>query len=140
MSASGQNSAGGAVELKVLLVDDSPTNLRVTGASLERLGCSVRTAASGEEALEAIEVESFSLVMLDYQMPGLNGPETASRIREMLKEAAPPMIALTGDVDIDVFRTCREAGMRLVLKKPLKRDHLEAIVTRLRELDDKAKA
>ena len=121
-------------EVAILLVDDSPTNLRVTGTMLTRLGCSVVTAESGEEALEAVRApeSSFALVLLDYQMPGMSGAETARGITALLGAGAPPMIALTGDVDLEVFRACRDAGMRLVLRKPVQRDHLESIVERLR--------
>lgn len=120
--------------LPVLLVDDSPTNLRVTGAALSRLGCDVTTVESGEKALAAVEATRFALILLDYQMPGMDGPETARRVIDRLGPEAPPILALTGDVDLEVFRACRQAGMRLVLKKPVKRDHLEAILDRLRTL------
>lgn len=120
--------------MRVLLVDDSPTNLRITGAMLTRLGAEVVSAESGRAALAVVETDpAFELVLLDYQMPGLDGAETARALHERLGEAAPPMVALTGDVDLDVFRACRAAGMRLVLKKPIPREHLASILTRLKE-------
>lgn len=120
-------------EVRVLLVDDSPTNLRVTGAMLKRLGCEVVTAESGEEALEIAGKEpAFGLILLDYQMPGLSGADTARALNERLGAEAPPLIALTGDVDLEVFRACRDAGMRLVLRKPIPKEHLSIIVDRIR--------
>ena len=115
----------------VLLVDDSLTNLRITGKVLGRLGCGVTTASSGEEALERIAEGKFHLVLLDYQMPGMDGPETAREIHARLGTGAPPIIALTGSVDLQVFKACKAAGMRLVLKKPVPAEHLRAIVERL---------
>lgn len=121
--------------LAVLLVDDSPTNLRLTGAMLKSVGCEVVTAESGEEAVELSQSGShrFDLVLLDYQMPGMDGPETARRLFEIIEDT-PPILALTGDVSLEVFKACREAGMRLVLRKPVERNHIAAIVARLREL------
>lgn len=122
--------------VRVLLVDDSPTNLRLTGGVLRRLGCEVSTAESGEFALEAAQSEPpFHLVLLDYQMPGMDGPTTARKLIEVWGEPTPPIIALTGEVDPAVYRSCRDAGMRLVLRKPVERAHLGAIVERIRELE-----
>ncbi|MEL6184896.1 MAG: response regulator [Myxococcota bacterium] len=125
--------------LAVLLVDDSPTNLRLTGAMLKSVGCEVVTAESGEEAVELVQARThdFSLVLLDYQMPGIDGPETARRLFELLDDV-PPILALTGDVTLEVFKACRDAGMRLVLRKPVERSHIVAIVERLRALQNHA--
>lgn len=126
--------------LPVLLVDDSPTNRRLTGSVLSRVGCLVILAESGEAALDEVERRQssgdppFQLVLLDYQLPGMDGAETARRIRDLLHDRTPPMLGLTGHVDLGVFRSCRRAGMRVVLRKPVERRHLETIVARLRAL------
>lgn len=130
-SAPSSAPLAGEPPLEVLFVDDSPTNLRVTGSVLRRLGAAVTTAETGEAALEHALQTRFSLVLLDCQLPGMDGPETARQMIQRLGGDAPPILALTGAVDLDVFRACRAAGMRLVLQKPVPREHLEAIVARL---------
>jgi len=65
----------------VLLVDDRPENLLALAAVLEPLQVRLRTAGSGEEALKALLEEDFAVVLLDVQMPGMDGFETAKFIR-----------------------------------------------------------
>ena len=133
-----ESSASDEWPLPVLLVDDSPTNRRLTSAILRRAGCEVTAVESGEAALHALERRMasdslpFEFVLLDYQLPGMSGAETARHIAATLEERTPPMLGLTGHVDLEVVRTCRTAGMRVVLRKPVERRHLEAIVDRLK--------
>ncbi len=119
----------------VLLVDDSPTNLGITKRVLSRLGCDVTTAEDGSSALERLTQRRFDVVLLDVQLPDMDGPEVARRAIAQLGETAPPVLALTGSVDYPSFRACKEAGMRLVLRKPLKPALLADLLDRLRAAD-----
>ena len=119
--------------MRVLLVDDSPTNLSVTGAALNSMGCTVITADGGIEALNHVNSEAaFDLILIDYHMPEMSGPELASQIRNIMKDAAPTMIALTADRSPEIFRTCRASGMRLVLNKPVSKQQMSMIIDSLK--------
>ncbi|MBX2812816.1 MAG: response regulator [Myxococcales bacterium] len=119
--------------MRVLIVDDSPTNLCVTGATLESMGCQVTSAEGGSQALEHLEKGSFDLVLIDYHMPNMSGPELAAMIRQRMEDRAPRMIALTAGRSPEILRTCRAAGMQLVLNKPVPRNQMKLLVDRLSE-------
>lgn len=119
--------------MRVLLVDDSPTNLCVTGAALNSMGCTVTTAEGGAEALGHVNSDVlFDLILIDYHMPEMSGPELANHIRDILKESTPTMIALTADRSPEIFRTCRASGMRLVLNKPVSKQQMSMIIDSLK--------
>jgi two-component system, cell cycle response regulator DivK len=80
---------------RVLIVDDHATNLKLIGGVLESQGYSHLTADSGEAALKMLEQETFDLVLLDIQMPGLSGTEVAKRIRANPKTSSLKLIAVT---------------------------------------------
>ena len=72
-----------AADYKVLLGDDDPAMLRLLSRWLERAGYPTRTAADGQEALEAIERECPDFIITDWEMPRINGLELCRRVREM---------------------------------------------------------
>lgn len=78
----------------VLFVDDEPSILKVRRMIFEALGYSVLTAVSGEEALETLELHPVDAVVLDYLMPGMDGEETARRIRQLRNDI--PIILSSG--------------------------------------------
>src|SRR5258708_27685124 len=80
---------------RVLIVDDQPTNLLVLEAFLGDLGVQLVPARSGEEALALLAEQSFALVLLDVRMPGLDGFETARRIRGQDRHGRTPIIFVT---------------------------------------------
>jgi signal transduction histidine kinase len=87
------------MELKktnILLVDDKPERLLTYEASLERLNQNLVRAKSGEEALRKLEEDEFAAVLLDVSMPGMDGFETAARIRQLPQGAQSPIIFVTG--------------------------------------------
>jgi PAS domain S-box-containing protein len=84
---------------RILLVDDQPANLTALSTVLDELGAELVTAASGEEALRALLAHEFALVLLDVQMPTMNGFETARLIRQHPRTRAVPIIFLTAAVD-----------------------------------------
>ena len=83
------------VRASILLVDDRPENLTALGAVLEPLGHTLLTAGSGEEALKQLLVHDVALILLDVQMPGMDGFETAARIKERERTQDIPIIFLT---------------------------------------------
>jgi PAS domain S-box-containing protein len=91
--ASGEAPDGAA---NVLIVDDREENLRVLEAILEPLGQNLVRARSGEEALKCLLRDDFALILLDVQMPGLDGFETARFIKQIEKTKLIPIIFLTG--------------------------------------------
>ena len=83
---------------KVLLVDDNQVNLKLASELIRLWGHEVREAEHGEQALELYRQESFDLVILDIQMPDIDGVSLMHMMREQDPEAAPPMVALTANV------------------------------------------
>jgi signal transduction histidine kinase/CheY-like chemotaxis protein len=118
--------------LRVLLVEDNRVNQTVSRRLLERLGCQAAIAADGAEALAAIEKESFDVVLMDCQMPGMDGFEATRRIRAMGGRFQQiPIFALTA-LAVDTERTrCLEAGMNGVILKPVSLEALQQVLAQL---------
>jgi two-component system sensor histidine kinase RpfC len=106
--------------LSVLIADDNQINRRVFNAILERAGHHTRLAANGEEALEALEREAFDLVLMDVNMPVMDGLEAVKLYRfSTMGERRVPIIALTADATPETRQLCAEAGMDAYLTKPI---------------------
>lgn len=117
----------------ILLVEDNVTNQRVAVLQLRRLGYEVTIAADGGQALERLAAERFDLVLMDCQMPVLDGYETTRRIRAggvPGLDAGIPVIALTANAMSADLARCREVGMDEVLTKPLSARDLAAMLSR----------
>jgi signal transduction histidine kinase/CheY-like chemotaxis protein len=111
-----------APALRVLLAEDEAINRIVVSSMLEQLGHHVASVTNGSDALEALERDSFDVVLMDVQMPGLDGLETARRIRA--SRANIPIIALTARALAGDRERCMDAGMNDYLTKPVKLDDL----------------
>ena len=107
--------------LRILLAEDNVVNQRLVTRVLERRGHSVAIAGDGRQALEAIGAERFDLVLMDVQMPEMDGFEATAVIRE--RESANgdhvPIVALTAHAMKGDELRCRQAGMDAYLTKPL---------------------
>jgi two-component system sensor histidine kinase/response regulator len=116
-------------EGKVLLVEDNIVNQKVAKRFLERLGCEVTIAGNGEQAVQAIQTQSFRLVLMDLQMPVMDGFTATTRIRE-LEGGGPrtPIVALTANAMEGQQEQCMLAGMDGFLTKPLNVDRLRSIL------------
>ena len=115
----------------VLLVEDNPTNQRVAQLYLERAGCEVVLAADGSEALAVLRERAADLVLMDVQMPVMDGLEATRRIRaEVPHGSRIPIVGLTASAMKEQVEACRAAGMDEVMAKPLDRDRLEAVLER----------
>ncbi len=118
-------------DLEVLLTDDNLVNLMVASAMLRKLGCRVTTAENGEQALRMYQTGQFDLVLMDCQMPILDGFETTRRIRALETESSrTPIIALTANAMPQDAKRCLEAGMDAHLAKPLLFENLKTTLQR----------
>jgi CheY-like chemotaxis protein len=119
--------------LHILLAEDNLVNQRLSMRLLEKRGHSVVTAANGPEALLAISRQAFDLVLMDIQMPGMDGFEITSLIRrqEALKGGHLPIIALTANVLKGDEDRCLSAGMDGYIPKPFEPDLLFETIERL---------
>src|SRR5438445_4136395 len=86
-------------KVNILIVDDLPEKLLVLGSVLEELEENVLTARSGEEALRRVLEHEFAVILLDVNMPGMDGFETAALIRRRKKSAHTPIIFITAFAD-----------------------------------------
>lgn len=114
-------------EVRVLVVDDNAVNLEVARGliGIEGLGCD--TASSGAEALAKIAANEYSLVLMDYMMPEMDGMEATRRIRMMPgAKGGVPVVAFTANDEI--LGRYREAGMDDFLLKPISRDALRRVL------------
>jgi two-component system sensor histidine kinase/response regulator len=115
----------------VLLVEDNATNRRVAELFLERAGCDVVQAVDGGEALALLHDRQVDLVLMDVQMPVMDGLEATRRIREEIPGGARvPIVGLTASALKEQVEACRAAGMDEVIAKPLVREQLEAMLER----------
>lgn len=121
---------GSGYSTQVLLVEDNPVNQLVAKGLLQKLGCQVRVAANGEEALQALEEYDAELVLMDCNMPVLDGYEATRRIRRQARWKHLPIIALTANALPDERERCRAAGMDDYLAKPFHRDEIAAVLER----------
>ncbi|MCL4841028.1 MAG: response regulator [Bryobacteraceae bacterium] len=117
-------------ESRVLVVDDNRISQQVIRAMLSKGGWPVDCVSSGEDALSRLAAQSYALVLMDIQMPGLDGYETTRRLRQLTEHQHIPILALTADVSDDVRQQCREAGMNDFLQKPV---HIRQLLSAVSE-------
>lgn len=122
----------------VLLVEDNRVHREVTTAVLERYGYHVVQAGDGQEALEQLTRHHFSLILMDIDMPWMDGATSAEIIRTMKMRGELediPIIAVTADISDSNYARCRAAGMIDVIPKHIwKPKWEEQIVERLDKL------
>ncbi|MCB0295489.1 MAG: response regulator [Calditrichaeota bacterium] len=121
--------------LRILVAEDNIVNQKFAQRLLEKSGFNVDVAANGREVLEAIERIKYDLVLMDVQMPEMDGLETTARIREREKESGRrlPVIALTANAVKGDRERCLAAGMDEYITKPIKRTHLLRVIQELVE-------
>ncbi len=113
----------------VLVVDDNPANRKVAEAMLKAAGCTVVTASNGREALESLRAGGIDLVLMDCQMPIMDGYEATQAWRAEESGHRLPIVALTANASPDNEVTCLEAGMDAVISKPFRRRQLEMVLS-----------
>lgn len=102
----------------ILVVDDDILNLKVVMKRLEREGYTVAVEGSAEEALGRLQLESFDLVLLDINMPGMDGFQLLKKIKADNRFASTRVIMVTGTDDKDMMLKCIKAGASDYLQKP----------------------
>ncbi|MBN1491792.1 MAG: PAS domain S-box protein [Phycisphaerae bacterium] len=113
----------------ILVVEDYPPNQEVARLHLEEAGHRVRIVANGREAVTACEQETFDLILMDVQMPEMDGQEATQRIRVGSTTCATiPILGMTAHADRGSRGTCMASGMNEVIRKPVRRDMLLATV------------
>jgi signal transduction histidine kinase/CheY-like chemotaxis protein len=116
---------------RVLVAEDNAVNQRVARRFLERLGCEADVVGDGAQAVEAIGRSSYDFVLMDMQMPVMDGLEASRRIRaNEIAGYRVPIVALTADAMVGTLERCLAAGMDDYLTKPLDAKRLEAVLDR----------
>ncbi|PRA59096.1 MULTISPECIES: response regulator [Pseudomonas] len=116
---------------KVLCVDDNPANLLLVQTLLEDMGARVLAVESGYAAIKAVQTETFDLVLMDVQMPGMDGRQTTETIRqwESTRQNTPlPIVALTAHAMANEKRALLQSGMDDYLTKPISERQLAQVV------------
>lgn len=120
--------------LRVLLAEDNPVNQLVACAMLQRLGAVVDVAANGEQAVAMAEARGYHAILMDLQMPGMDGISATRAIRARERDQGRPslpIIAMTGNSAEDYGEACTAAGMNGFITKPVKAERLREILAGL---------
>lgn len=117
---------------RVLIVEDNKINLMVAQAILESLGCTIEIAENGRSGIERMAAGGFDMVLMDCQMPEMDGFEAtrAWRVREGTGTARLPIVALTANALKGDRELCLAAGMDDYLAKPFTRTQLASVLSR----------
>lgn len=123
------NSASPENTYRVLLVDDSASNIAVGKILLKRIGCDVSVAKNGEEAIQVASNDRFDLILMDVSMPIMNGLTATQLLREHEgPNQLTPVVGVTAHTLESDRRDCLNAGMNDFLPKPITKDALSKII------------
>ncbi|HUI40029.1 MAG TPA: response regulator [Methanothrix sp.] len=116
---------------RILLAEDNPVNQKVALSMLKRLGYKAEVVSNGQEVLSALERLPYDLILMDIQMPGMDGLETTRAIRERkLQSKQPCIIAMTAYALDGDREECLSVGMDEYISKPIKIDELQKVLER----------
>src|SRR5262249_4196871 len=117
----------------VLAVEDNPVGATVIRHALKKFPIETYVVASGPNAIASASRRHYSLILMDLQMPGMNGMEAAAEIRKLPGYETVPILALTADATDEVRATCLASGMQGFLTKPIQSAELwKAIQSQLK--------
>ena len=120
----------GPLGYHVLVAEDNAINQRVLKEMLRRIGCTTEFAGDGRQVLALLQEHSYDAILMDCQMPEMDGFEATRAIRATPSLADLPVIALTANVMPADRRACEEAGMNDFLSKPVKKGQLRETIQR----------
>jgi CheY-like chemotaxis protein len=138
MSLSSPNPGSGVTEkalsesppgepLRILMAEDNAINQRVGKLILQRAGFTIDLVSDGNEAVEAHRAQPYDMILMDCQMPTMDGFEASRQIRK-LKHTQPVIIAVTANALVGERERCLNAGMDDYLSKPFQAEQLVAVV------------
>ncbi len=128
---SSPNNPHPPINLKILLAEDNPINQKVATRVLSHLGYQADVVTNGREAIAAIANKFYDLILMDIQMPEMDGLMATQHIRqqEKINQSAPiAIIAMTANATYEDRELCHKAGMDDYLTKPIQIDKLKAIL------------
>lgn len=115
--------------LRILVAEDNPVNQKVTLFLLRKLGYEADLVANGHEVLERLRTNTYDLILLDIQMPGMDGLQAARAVRDKFGHPGKPwLVALTANALADDRREAEEAGMNDYLSKPVQGAELQSAI------------
>lgn len=117
-------------KLSVLLAEDNPVNQKVALLMLHRLGVDADLAHNGRQAVEMQHANGYDFVLMDVQMPEIDGLEASQLIRQSESTAQPYIIAMTANAMSQDRESCFEAGMNDFLAKPVRLEDLHAVLSK----------
>jgi signal transduction histidine kinase/DNA-binding response OmpR family regulator len=118
--------------MHILLAEDNLINQKVAVTLLQKAGHRVRVVGNGLEALQAVQAETFDVVLMDMHMPEMDGLEATRAIRALQKPCASvPIVALTAAGALSDIQTCLDTGMNYFLVKPFRMERLQTVLAEL---------
>lgn len=120
--------------LRLLLAEDNAVNQKVALKMLEKMGYRADVAGNGLEVLDALERQNYDVILMDLQMPEMDGIETTRKIRQLELSNKPRIIAMTASVMQGDRENCLEAGMDDYISKPVRIEQLQAVLRRCYQL------
>ncbi|HAT15099.1 MAG TPA: histidine kinase, partial [Microcoleaceae bacterium UBA11344] len=135
-SNSSEPDAANSAQIRILLAEDNVVNQKVAIHLLDRIGYRADIAANGLEVLEALKRQSYDVVLMDVQMPEMDGLEATRRIcRDWPANQKPTIIAMTANAMQGDREKCLEAGMDYYITKPVRREELAIALSKCQPLD-----
>jgi PAS domain S-box-containing protein len=117
-------------EIKILVADDNVINQQVALGSLRAIGYQAESVSSGIQALSLVKKADYDLILMDCQMPEIDGYETTKQIRDLENIKQPKIIAMTAHIGDNERRKCLQSGMDDYLSKPFTKKQLAEIISK----------
>ena len=130
--ATGPAASATDSDLRILLAEDNAVNQKLALRLLERMGLRADVVGDGRAAVEAIEQSVYDVVLMDVQMPEMDGLEATRQIRRRRPQGGPRIVGLTANAMAGDREACIAAGMDDYVSKPIRPDELEAAIAKAR--------